>query len=198
MTVGAALAAAVVLLAVSPSVRDLANDSQDRFTSIADLSSDISIRDHRDIWEVAARIVVEHPVVGTGQETFPDVFPVYSHEVLPADRSTDLDRFRVESPHNFLLAVATGAGLPAMVAFGWVLLATVRLSLTGVRTHAPGGRLLVAVPISVLGYAVTNSFISADLSNTWVIWLLMGAAVGLTSDHPPSSSPAPTDSTLFP
>ena len=90
----------------------LAIAQPDRFALSSQLDSGSSFRQHVDFWTVATHIALDHPLLGTGQETFPDHFPGYSHDVLPADRAEFLDAYRVESPHNVFLGVAAGAGLP--------------------------------------------------------------------------------------
>jgi hypothetical protein len=159
--------------------RTVVTDSWDRFASIADLGDDLSILNHWDTWKVAAHVAVDHPLTGTGPETFPDVFPEYSHDVLPEDRASYFDSYRVESPHNFVLAIAAGSGMLSLVAFSWTVGAVLLVAIAAGRTRPESAFLSRAVIVSMAGYASTNLFITADLSSTWSIWVLMGAAIGL-------------------
>ena len=59
--VAAALVAVVAIIVVGASAAELRRVSTD----------DPSVRFHLDAWRVAAQIVAEHPVLGTGPETFP-------------------------------------------------------------------------------------------------------------------------------
>ena len=70
-----------------------------------------SIENHLDSWYLAWRIALDHPLVGTGQETFPDVFPSYSHDLLSPERVAYFDQYRVESPHNVFLGIGASTGL---------------------------------------------------------------------------------------
>jgi len=183
--VAGALAAGVVALAVAAS----AAGGVDRLTN-----PDSSIRFHLDAWRVAAQIAVEHPVLGTGPETFPDVFPQYSHDLLPADRADTLDAFRVESPHNVYLGIAAGSGIPALVAYIAVIAGFVVFAIQGLEGATRDMRLvLVAVLAAVAGHLVTDAFMTADVTSTWLFWVVIGAVVAarLRRDdfpRPPESS----------
>ncbi len=147
-----------------------------RFSSSFQLDADSSIRQHLDFWTVAMHIALDHPLLGTGQETFPDHFPGYSRDVLPADRAEFLDAYRVESPHNVFLGVAAGAGLPALAAYLAVIgafgyAAVTALSAASVRLRL----LLVGVLAAAAGHLVTDFFLSPDLTGSWLFWMLMGA-----------------------
>jgi O-antigen ligase len=171
--VAAALAGVIVALAAAAS----AAGGVDRLTS-----SDSSIRFHLDAWRVAAQIAVEHPVLGTGPETFPDVFPEYSHDVLPADRANALDAFRVESPHDVYLGIAAGSGIPALVAYLAVIAGFLVIVVRGLRGATRDLRLaLVAALAAVAGHLVTDAFMSADVTATWLFWVVLGAVVAVVS-----------------
>lgn len=146
------------------------------------LRGDESVRFHLDAWRVAAQIAVEHPALGTGQETFPDVFPRYSHALLPPDRASSLDAFRVESPHNVYLAVAAGAGFPALVGYLGIIAGFAVAATRAARSATREVRVaLVAVLAAGAGHVVTDAFMTADVTSTWLFWVLMGAGLGLVS-----------------
>jgi len=168
----AALVAAVMIFATGASIAGLPRVS----------TADPSIRFHLDAWRVAAQVAAENPLLGTGPETFPDVFPRYSHAVLPADRAAALDAFRVESPHNVYLGIAAGSGAPALIAYlaivaGFFVAASraARKATTEIRLQ------LVAVLAGAAGHVVTSAFMSADVTSTWLFWVLMGSALGVAS-----------------
>ena len=144
--------------------------------------SDESVRIHTSAWRVAAQIAMEHPLLGTGQETFPEVLPGYSHAVLSTDRAAALDAYRVESPHNVFLGVAAGSGIPALLAYLGVLAAFVVATLRATRCAERDTRLLlVAALAGVVGHTVTDCFMTAELTSTWLTWLAMGAVLGVVS-----------------
>jgi putative inorganic carbon (hco3(-)) transporter len=146
---------------------------------------DASIRFHSDAWRVAAQVAVEHPVLGTGPETFPDVFPRYSHAVLPPERAAALDAFRVESPHNVYLAIAAGSGIPALIAYLGILVGAIFTVARAARNA--GGELrvaLVAVLAAAAGHLVTDAFMTAEVTSSWLFWVLLGAALGSLPGRP--------------
>ena len=145
---------------------------------------DASTRFHLDAWRVAAEIAKDHPALGTGPETFPDVFPRYAHEVLPAERASELDAFRVESPHNVYLGIAAGSGLPALIAYlvaigGFVVLTlrTLRIATRDVKIA------LVAVLGGLAGHLATDAFVSPEITSTWLTWILLGGSLGLIASE---------------
>jgi O-antigen ligase len=171
----ALLVAVAATLALGEAARETAADSWRRAASSA---GDESVRFHLDAWTVAARIAADHPVLGTGQETFPNLFPRYSHELLPPERAAALDAFRVESPHDDYLAVAAGAGLPALVAYLGILAGLALVSVRAARAATRELRVvLVALLAAAAGHLVTDAFMTADVTSTWLFWVSMGAGV---------------------
>ena len=145
-------------------------------------TNDASARFHADAWRVAAHVVADRPLAGTGPETFPLVFPAFSHSVLPPERARALDAFRVESPHNVYLGIAAGSGIPALVAYLGILGAFATVVVRAARSAGRECRiLLTAVLAAVVGHCVTDAFMTADLTSTWLTWASMGAALGVTA-----------------
>ncbi len=187
-----AAAVVVVLILAVPPLRDQARAVVNRAASTADFS-DGSINDRFDLWRAGIAMAIDHPLLGTGPDTYPEVFPHYRDTVLAGRRAYWLV-YRPESPHNVPLAIATGAGLPALAAYlafvGAVLLAVGRvlrrkLDLTSRVTVA-------AVAAGIAGYFVTDLFMTADVAGTWILWLLLGAGIGLAEAFGRDERAAPT------
>ena len=178
---GALLCVAVAAVALLAPARDAMARSWDRATSSTDVGGDASLRFHLDAWNVAARIAADHPLLGTGPETFPDVFPGYAHRVLPTERAAALDAYRVESPHNVYLAIASGSGIPALLAYlAAVAAALVTIAGAARRAGTRAARaLLVAVLAACAGHLVTDAFMTADITGTALFWILVGAGLGV-------------------
>lgn len=181
----AMIVAVVVVLAATPGgravVRRASGDDPVLEDALAGTTGDISFRAHLDQWRVAVRVIADHPLLGTGQETFPDQFPRASRQVLSPARVRFFDIFRVESPHNVFLGVAAGAGMPALVAYVAFLIAVLgALARAAAATADRGARLvLFAVLAALVGHLVTDCFMTADVTGTWLTWCLAGAAVGV-------------------
>ena len=170
------LVAVGLVTVVVGGVAALAVAQPERFASSFELDADSSIRQHLDFWIVATHIALDHPLLGAGQETFPDHFPGYSHEVLPAERAEFLDAYRVESPHNVFLGVAAGAGLPALAAYLAVIAAFGYAAVAASRAAGLRLRLLFAGALAAAaGHLVTDFFLSPDLTGSWLFWMLLGA-----------------------
>jgi len=181
---GAYLGAAVVVLVLTVTMIEPARSAVTRAWHRSEsVSSDESIATRMDLWRVAIRMVEDHPLVGTGPETFPDQFPGYSRTVLPAAAVRHYERFRVESPHNQVLAVASGAGIPAAIAYVSVLFGVLYVLWHAFRRRRDAGvRLaLLAVMAAVLGHVVTDAFMSSEVTGSWLFWILAGAGVGIAS-----------------
>ena len=197
--IGLILAVAVVI-AILPATRTAVTSSWDQVLALREGSSSDSTRFHLDEWKVAVRIVHDNPLVGTGPETFPEQFPRYSRMVLAPATVSLFDQYRVESPHNVFLATATGAGIPAVATYLWLLVAAVYLIGRAAATELePTLRLaLVAVLAAMIGHLTTDSFTTAEITSSWLFWTLMGIGVGLASRQTrrrsattPSETPQP-------
>lgn len=187
--VGAAFVVLVLTVIMIAPARSAVTSAWHRIESV---SSDESINSRIDLWRVAIRMIEDHPLVGTGPETFPDEFPGYSRTVLPAEAVRHFDRFRVESPHNEVLAVASGAGIPAAIAYLSILVGVIHVLWHAMRRSRDAAmRLaLLAVMAAVLGHVVTNTLKSSEITGSWIFWVLVGAGVGIASIVPADSEGA--------
>jgi putative inorganic carbon (HCO3(-)) transporter len=150
-----------------------------RTASIAD-ASEGSNRAHLDLWTVGLRIALDHPVIGTGPDSYALVFPDYRDEVLSPESAAKMTRFRPESPHNVYLAIASGAGFPALVAFVGILLSCLVLGLRAARGASVTGRLLIAGLLgAVTVHLVTIVFMTAEPATFALLWIMLGALAGL-------------------
>jgi O-antigen ligase len=126
------------------------------------------------LWEVGLWIAMDHPLLGAGQDTYAILFPAYRDLVLPEEMATHFSRFRPESPHSVYLAIASGSGFPALVAYVAILLFTLRELLPRIDSN-PGGLLVLGIALAVMGHAVTDAFMTLDLSGSWLLWALLGS-----------------------
>lgn len=147
----------------------------DRSLLIADLEEG-SAASHRDLWAVGARIALDYPLLGVGPETYPDLFHRYGAMVLPPERAAIMARFRPESPHNVPLAIAAGAGIPALVAYMAFALLAISAGWRRLRQALPNERLLLGALIAATaGHLVTDLFMTAEITGSWIFWVLLGA-----------------------
>jgi O-antigen ligase len=183
ITIVAVVVVIVLAVAVIPATRSQVSRAWHRESSSTAVSGNVEIGARFDMWRVAVRIIEDHPVLGTGPETYPEEFPRYSRMVLPAASFRYFNNFRVESPHDQVLSVAAGAGIPTALAY-LALLGGIAVTLwrTLRRTKDAALRLaIVAVLSAGVGYFVTNSFNSAEIAGSWLFWTLLGAGVGISA-----------------
>jgi O-antigen ligase len=173
------LAAAAILtisiLTVHP-LRLTAGEVINRTTLAADFE-DNSIQKRLGMWKVAGQIIIDRPLLGTGHETYPEMFSQYREGELPGFGRAPA---RPESPHNHYLAIASSTGVVALglyvaiigSVFYWVL---VRRGADNQAERA----LSYAVCGALVGHLITDMFMTAETTSSWLFWLLMGAAAGL-------------------
>jgi putative inorganic carbon (HCO3(-)) transporter len=187
-----ALMAGVLVVALAvPTVRTIGASVASRAVATFDLGEG-SIRFHLDQWRVGSQIAIEHPLLGTGPETFPLVFRPYLDQVLPRDRAEILGRFRLESPHNELIGVAAEMGLPALVAYVAFLIASASACVRRARAATGASRSIALVVLATLAtHVVTNLFKTPDVTTSEVFWITvgaglaaMGSAAGRSGEHP--------------
>jgi O-antigen ligase len=179
-----AVASLLVVATLAP-VRDIADRAVARALSAFD-TPDGSIRSHLDLWAVGLAMTVEHPIVGTGPETYPIVFPDYRDRVLSPERARVLSRFRPESPHNAFLGFAASSGVPALVAY---LAFLTGLSVTFVRSVRDQREPAVQATAVVCGlvlfcHVATDLFKTPDVTTSWLSFVVIGAGLGAIAIPP--------------
>jgi O-antigen ligase len=189
--VGAAAAMLGILLlgvAAFGPVRDVAERVVKRTVASVDVGVPGSVRMHLDMWRIGREITFDNPLLGTGPDTFALEFPAYRDEVLPPAQARAFAGLRVESPHNVYLAISSGLGLPALAVYLGVVAGVIR-AFRPRPDMAPDNRVLtVGVVAAMVAHLVGDFFITAEVTGTWLFWLLLGswkAAPGA----PPSGSP---------
>jgi O-antigen ligase len=175
-----------------------------RAASTTDLGES-SIESRLDLWRVGIEITLDHPILGTGPETFPIVFPQY-RDSLPANDRSGWLAWRPESPHNVYLEISAGAGVPALAVYV-ALLAAVFLRIGRALALAPSGAvrvMLAAVLAAGVGHVVTDFFMTAEITSSWLFWVLLGAGLGYaetlkvnTARRASASSAGPRSSTCI-
>jgi O-antigen ligase len=157
--------------------------------------SESSILSHLDLWRVGLAIATDHPLVGTGQDTYVLLFGEYRDHVLSAERAVVMSVFRPESPHNVYLATAAGAGLPALAAYVAIVAAAVARILAAMRTAVDPRAWLVGAALlaAIVGHLVTDAFMTAETTGSVLFWMLLGVGAGHASTNVWPDVPAPLE-----
>ena len=139
------------------------------------------------LWSVALQMLRDHPIFGAGLSGFATVIGPYWNP-------TNIDRFTY--PHNIVLNSWTETGLLGVAAFGWILVAGMKLSWRGWRSAPSGwqaihlGVLLALVAVVVHGL-VDVPYWKNDLSvELWTLLSLSLAPAALPSVSQPTSRSA--------
>jgi len=192
----AGLAAVALILVVGAAIwepaRGFFGRVVDRVTSIPN-ATESSNRSHLDLWEVGIRIASEHPILGTGPDTYVLLFPRYRDEVLTPDRAAVMAKFRPESAHNVYISTAAGSGLPSLVMYLFIIGGTLVAVFRVARREVP-----IEVRLALAGLAgaavvhlVTDAFMTGEPSSAAVFWVLLGAGAGLAERHLDDGRPRP-------
>jgi O-antigen ligase len=180
--VGLTVAAGLLAVAFAlPTARAIAERVVDRVAATVD-TGEGSIRFHLDLWRVGSEIALDHPLLGTGPETFPLVFRPYLDQVLPPDRAEILGRFRLESPHNEFIGIAAEMGLPALVAYVVFLVACATACIRRARAASGASRTIALVVLATLAtHVVTNFFMTPETTTSELFWITMGSGLAAIS-----------------
>ena len=177
--VAVTVAVGLIVLVWQPA-GEVASRVVERTASIAD-AREGSNRAHLDLWTVGLRIAIDHPVLGTGPDSYALVFPEYRDIVLPAESAAKMARFRPESPHNVYLAIASGSGFPALAAFVVLVGSCLVLGLRAVRRATMPARLALAGVLGALTvHLITIVFMTAEPATFALMWILLGALAGFS------------------
>ena len=180
-----AIAALVVIAAVTavvavPDARAVAQRVGSRALLAADLSES-STRLKLDMWTIGVAISADHPLVGVGQDGYVLVSHEYRDQVLSPERAAVMSVFRPESPHNVYLAIADGAGLPALAAYLSIILTVgARIIRTLRRVQDPRTWPIAAgLLAAIAGHLITDLFMTAETSGSVLFWSLLGVGAAL-------------------
>ena len=167
------LVAAVALVISAPALFRVA----ERLTATFDVQ-EASARMHMESWQIGVAIALDHPVLGTGPETFPLVFDDYLKGVIPEDRIDHFRRFRLESPHNGWIGVAAESGIPALIALIAFMAAVASACAHSVSSGSTRSRTIVLAVLAALAvHAITTSFKTPETSTSLLVWVVAGSGL---------------------
>ncbi len=139
---------------------------RDNVTSVFD-ASDVSADVHRVMWKGAARIIKDHPIVGTGLASFPVVYADYkeaSHtEFFP-------------NPDQLILSLWIEMGLLGLLVFAWIMIRYFQVAIRALpidRALAVG--LMAAMVVLLVHGMVDTPYFKNDLAVQF--WTLAGIVV---------------------
>ena len=147
------------------------------------------------LWRLGAEMTMDRPFFGYGQDAFSTKFPTYRDSPnLPGIRTRSLDP---ESSHSFVLDLSVGTGLVGLASFLWLVGAALWISVKRVQsTEDVELRVaLVATGTSVVAYLLAVTFGFMEAMTTWLLWLILGAMLGLAVPSPARNGSLPHEPT---
>jgi heptosyltransferase-3/putative inorganic carbon (HCO3(-)) transporter len=136
----------------------------------SDTVASLTIDARVDVWKLAVKTVIEHPIVGAGygSGTFMSLYSGYE------------ETKKAPGSHNTYLMVAMGSGIPALVLFAWIFVRAGRVLCQSVQVAQDWGTklALLAIFLSSFGFLVRNMFDFMFAGSLGCLfWIIM--AVGL-------------------
>jgi O-antigen ligase len=129
-----------------------------------------STADRLNVWQFALSLISQHPIQGWGLRNFPVVA-----------KSMGYDLRGLPHEHNLFLAIAVGAGIPALLGFIGIIGWTIWTSLKSALIKDSEG-MIVVVTIGVMLFLMSGwlDLVLYEPRLSMVLWLLLGGMYGLT------------------
>ncbi len=131
------------------------------------------------LWEVGVAIAADHPLAGTGQDTYAILFPAYRDTVLEPVWAQHLAEFRPESPHNAYIALAAGMGIPALVTYLLIISGAIAAMAPYAGFSSRRSVLITGMLVAIGAHIITDWFVTIDLGGSWLFWVLMGSGLAI-------------------
>jgi O-antigen ligase len=127
-------------------------------------------------WQFALSLISQHPFQGWGLRNFPLIA-----------KSMDYDLHGLPHEHNLFLAIAVGAGIPALLGFVGIIGWTIYISLKSAIAKDTEGMMVVVV-ISVMLFLLSGwlDLVLYEPRLSMLLWLLLGGMYGLTRHNSPN------------
>lgn len=189
--VGATLAAVAAAIVRSLSVDHEVMNFARRFASLLDVSSGSGLT-RTQIWQAATAAIADRPLFGFGPDTFRLIFPKYKPVEYVAAAGY---RSVADNAHNYPLQVATGVGIPGVLAlygiFAWI--AVISAKHVFKRNEATGANLVFAGLWAGCAAYIAHLFVGLSLVGaTTFFWialaLLLSPATSVRRIEPPAAS----------
>ena len=132
----------------------------------------LTIDARADVWKLAVKSVVEHPVVGVG----------YGSGTFMSLYSGNAETKRAPGSHNTYLMIAMGSGVPALVLFAWIFVRAGRVLYRSIHVAQDWGTklALLAIFLSSLGFLVRNMFDVMFIGSLGCLyWIIMACGLNL-------------------
>ena len=137
------------------------------------------------VWDVTPQIIADHPLIGIGENAFPEVAQRYGL-LLENSAST------YEHAHNIPLTIAAELGLIGLAVLLWLVVALVRVLVRGYRLPGADRGLVLAVAAAFVALALQGmvDYTLRSAIIVGVVFALAGCAVVLGREGEVARAPA--------
>jgi len=131
------------------------------------------------IWTQTIDLIKKKPVLGYGLDTIGYYFPHYDL------KGATIANTVVDKPHNMYLAMAFGAGIPALLAFLILVIHYLKKSLFLYQENINTQRRVVLLCIlgGCLAYLFQGIFNDSIIGTAPIFWIIFGIGVSLTQEN---------------
>lgn len=126
------------------------------------------------IWKETLSLVKERPLIGHGMDSltyFFDQNDINKYSGIKFHTSV------IDMPHNFLLNIAFGAGIPALLVFLYIVVCWLRKCILIVRKNSVPPAFYV-MTLGVISYLIQGLFNDSVIGTSVIFWILFGYSTG--------------------
>lgn len=131
------------------------------------------------IWANSLKILKDHPLLGTGPDTFAFYFPNIDYLNL---HYTNFDNQIITKPHSIYLQVATQTGIPSLIAF---LAFYLMYAISSIRLYCRKGlieyetQIAFGILMGSFGYIVAGLANDSSVTVAPIFWILIGLGLAI-------------------
>lgn len=163
--------AAVVVITVCALGLGMMKSALDSVSASPALASTSTLENRAHYWKAAFQIFLDHPVIGTGPDTFYAFYPQYR----PAADALKNPFVLVDKPHNIFVERATDTGFVGISIYLLIIVLACGYGLRALRNANDGQHLLLLCVLGSFCAYLVQGFFSIDVPSTaFMGWVLLG------------------------
>lgn len=148
-----------------------------RTASIFDFSPRSGGGARLEMWKHTLPIMADHPLLGTGPDTFKIAFTKYK----PSYWTTSYKHPQLDKPHNELFQLGSTLGIFGAISFVWIILSYLWFSWQQLPrlVKSEFKPLVIGLMAGALSYFINLQFVFSHLSVSPLFWLFLGLSLAV-------------------